>query len=374
MEAGERRPSDDDLRRYLVARADAASRGAGADMVERVAVGLGVLRGSRARTGNRAVRLAVVAAVMLATLLAIGFGTGVLPPPIPSPTPGPTRDPAATAAALQALPTATYPGAGQIAADATSVWVADRTGGLAELDPASGTVLRTVDLPRLASDVLITADSVWVSSDVGPLVRVDRTTLAITEVQAAVGVAIAAGRSGIWLGGTNEVIRIDPATNAISLRVPIPERAADLGVAVTDGAVWVATRTQILQLDPGNGSVRASIAGDATGLVLANGAVWATRGTELLRIDPARAEVTAFVPGFPGGIALAATEDHVWVGGPPGGGGSGAVLGASTLDGWIELTGVLPASVLDVAAATGTLWITPDEDAPGELAYRFAIP
>lgn len=373
MAGNDRRPSDDDLRRYLAARADTAARRAGTDMVERVATGAGLVRGAR-RTGRRALRLAVVTAAVLATLLAIGFGTGVLTPPRPSPTPGPTRDPAFTPQALQQLPAITFAGATQIAADATSVWVADRDGGLAELDPATGAVLRSVDLPRAASDVLLTADSVWVSSELGDLVRVDRTALGITPVPAAVGVALAAGPSGIWLGGTNDVMRIDPASNAVTLRTPVSERSADLGVAVTASDVWVATLTQILRLNPADGSVRSSVAGDASRLAVANGAVWAARGTELVRIDTGTGQATAFVAGFPSGIALSASGAHLWVGGPPGGGGTGIVVGGSSVDGWIELTGVLPASVLDIAAGVGTLWVTPDEGDARTQVYRFATP
>lgn len=371
--AENRRPSDDDLRRYLVARADAAARLAGGDMVERVAARAGLVRGGR-RARADALRVAVAAAALLAALLAIGVGSNLVAPPTPSPTPGPTRDPSATPATLLPLPAAAFAGAGQIAADATAVWVADRSGRLTELDPATGAAGRNLVLPRPASDLLLTADSVWVSSDSGDLVRVDRSTLAITPVSGAVGIALAEGSTGIWLGGSTEVVRVDPSVNAVTLRVPIAERSADLGVAATNGAVWVATRTQILRLDPSDGRVVSSIAGDAARLAASNGAVWATRGTELVRIDATRGEATAFLPGFPGGTGFAASADHLWAGGPPGGGGSGTILGASSIDGWIELRGALSASVLDIAVGAGAVWVTPDEDVAGTEIYRFATP
>ena len=342
-------------------------------MVERVATAVGLVHGRR-RSQARVLRVAAVVAAVLMALLAVGFGTGVLTPPRPTPSPAPTRDPAFTPQALQAQPAVSVPGATQIAADATSVWVADRNGGLSELDPASGAILRSIVLPRIAADILVTTDSVWASTASGNLLRVDRGTLAISEVPASLGVALAAGRSAIWLGGTNQVLRIDPAANAVTLRVGISQRGPELGIAVTDGATWVATSTQILRLDPTTGDIVSSIAGDAARLAVANDAVWATRGTELVRIDATSGAATTFVPGFPGGGALAADADHLWVGGPPGGGGSGVVVGASSVDGWIELTGVMPASVLDLAADAGTLWLTPDEGDDSAAIYRFAIP
>jgi len=373
--------SDGDLRRYLTARAESvAELATGTDMAERVAVEVGLVRpGFQARP--RALRLAVVAAA-LAAVLAVAFGTGVLPPrPTPTPTPNPTPNPTPSASPVpltSPLPLATllsvpFADTGSIAATDGAVWVADRSGSLAELDPASGAVLRTVTLPRAASKLLLTADSVWVASASGDLVRVDRGSLAITAIPGAVGIALASSPDAVWLGGTGEVIRIDPATNAVSLRVPVAGRSADLGIAIVGDGVWVGTRVEIVRLGTADGTVTARIAGDASRLSFGAGFLWAIRGTELLRIDPATTEIQAFIPGMPVPAELVATNDRIWVAGPAAGGPVGTVVGVSVTSDAIEFVAET-VSVRDVAVGGGTIWLVSGADADPGTIHRFTAP
>jgi hypothetical protein len=369
--------SDGDVRRYLAARADAvAERGGGVDMAERVAVEVGLVRpGFQGRT--QLLRVAVVVAV-LAGLLAVAFGTGV-PPPRPTPTPTPNATPSTSAlpvaspATLAALASVGFADTGSVAATDDAVWVADRSGRLAELDPTSGAVLRTVTLPRVASGLLLTGDSVWVASATGDLLRVDRTSLGITAIPGAVGVALTSNPDAVWLGGTDEVIRIDPATNAVSLRVPVPNRSADLGIAIVGDGVWVGTRAEIVRLSAADGSVTARIAGDASRLAFGAGFLWAIRGTELLRIDPATTAIQAFIPGMPTPAELVAKTDRIWVAGPAAGGPVGTVVGVSVTTDVVEFVSAT-VSVRGLAVGRGTIWLVSDSDADPGTIHRFATP
>ena len=369
--------SDGDLRRYLAARADAvAERTAGVDMAERVAVEVGLVRpGFRARP--RLLRLAVVGAA-LAALLAVAFGTGVLPPrPMPTPTPNPTPStsplPVASPSTLATLASVEFADTGSIAATDDAVWVADRSGRLAELDPTTGGVLRTVTLPRAATELLLTGDSVWVASATGDLVRVDRASLGVTAIPGAVGVALASSPGAIWVGGTNEVIRIDPTTNAVSLHVPVANRSADLGIAVVGDGVWVGTRAEIVRLSAADGSVTARIAGDASRLAFGAGFLWAIRGTELLRIDPVTTVIQAFIPGMPTPAELVARSDRIWVAGPAAGGPVGTVVGVSVTTDVVEFLAET-VSVRDLAVGGGTIWLVSDSDADPGTIHRFPTP
>ena len=369
--------SEGDLRRYLAARAEAvAELATGAGMADRVAIEVGLVRpGFQARPSL--LRLAVVAAA-LAVVLAVAFGTGVLPPkPTPTPTPNPTPS-ASLVAQTSPLPLATllsvpFADTGSIAATDDAVWVADRSGSLAELDPASGAVLRTVTLPRAASKLLLTADSVWVASASGDLVRVDRASLAITAIPGAVGIALASSSDAVWLGATDEVIRVDSTTNSVTLRAPVPNRSADLGIAIVGDAVWVGTRVEIVRLNASDGTVTARIGGDASRLAVGAGFLWALRGTELLRIDPATTEIQAFIPGMPVPAELVTTNDRIWVAGPAAGGPVGTVVGVSVATNVVELNADT-VSVRSLAVGAGTIWLVSDADADPGTIHRFTAP
>lgn len=335
-----------------------------------------------------ALTVAIAIGVTLGILLARAIGPGEVggptrPPSSPSPTatasgPGASapasqpasRPPAPSPAALSNLP-AIARTATAIEAGPGTIWAAGPD-GLAELDPVSGTELRSVALPRLASDLLLTDDAVWVASEAGPLVRVDRTTLAITEVAAAIGGSLAEADGRIWLGATDEVVAIDPIAATVTRRVPVADRAAGLGIAVLDGVLHVATRTRIARLDAADGGTLGSIPGDASFLVADAGAIWAGRGTELLRIDPASGEMTVVLAGIPAASPMTSSPGRVWIAGPPGG-GSGQVVVVDLASGSISHVGTLPGSARTIAVAVeaGAAWVATDEDG---TIHRFAVP
>ena len=295
--------------------------------------------------------------------------SGATAVPTTGPSPRPSASPSPAPTALTRLPDLAL-GANAIEAADGAVWIATRAGTLQELDPEDGTVRRSVQLPRVPADLLVTGDSVWAASADGPLMRVDRNTLELREIADAMGTVLADGGDRVWLGSDAQAQRVDAAPGEVTLRVTVPSRGTRAGIAVDATGVWVATLTEIVRLDPATGAVTARIPGDATGLVALDGAVYAKRGTELLAIDAATATVQAFLPGFPTGHPIRAAGRLLWTAGAPGA-GVGGVVALDTAAGRILARGDVPMAVLDLAVTGDAVWVISDES---ETIVRFATP
>lgn len=249
-----------------------------------------------------------------------------------------------------------------------SVWVADSTNRLSELDPVTAEVVRFVDLPRRVVNLVVTADSVWAASDEGDLVTVARLNLDITEVATGPGHALAVGPASIWLGAEDQVVEVDLATTGVVRTLPVANRGASLGLAVDGPALWVASRTEIQRIDPESGAVTARIQGDATSLAAVDGTLWATRGTELLRIDPTRATVLEFIPGLRSSGPIAIEAGTLWI---SGGSGPSALEGWDLESGATRYVAEIPNGGSSLALTSDTIWIGSSE---GAAAYRFRLP
>jgi streptogramin lyase len=112
---------------------------------------------------------------------------------------------------------------GNMAADATSVWLTagcDRK-DLWRIDPDSNTVASTIRLPGVGSDVQIAFGSVWVSTYATP--------------QAGLAKAVLA--------------RLDPATNKVVAQTPIPY-SGQKPLATGDAVLWMGAGSTLLELRP----------------------------------------------------------------------------------------------------------------------------
>lgn len=116
---------------------------------------------------------------------------------------------------------------------------------------------------------------------------------------------IVAGDGGVWasLASHDEVVRIDPATDAIVARIPVGEAPA--GIAVTPGSVWVANRFghSVSRIDTSTNRVVATIrfGGQSDGpssIAVGAGAVWVVVPElgGVVRINPATNATEALVP------------------------------------------------------------------------------
>jgi hypothetical protein len=154
----------------------------------------------------------------------------------------------ATNEVVAEIPVKEAPARKQIAATDEAVWVAS-SGTLERIDPATNVVVATIDLQgRHVSAIAADATAVWVVAITEPtdeggewagtLVRVDPVTNeVVAEIPLGPQVAgyedeVMLGAGSVWVLGVrwfeqedaeygSDLIRIDPATNAIAARIPI---------------------------------------------------------------------------------------------------------------------------------------------------------
>ncbi|HEX2155398.1 MAG TPA: hypothetical protein VHS79_00195 [Actinomycetes bacterium] len=144
--------------------------------------------------------------------------------------------------------------------------------------------------------------------------------------------SMAAGAGALWVAGSDQVTRIDPATNTVAAKIPVAATGAGpAGVAVGAGAVWVPVAvpgalwgidpetnkvtSKIPLGEPLSGSVSVSAAGDTVWVACCgqSGTGVSTSGGRLLRIDPRRKRVVADIALNASPVAIAADTSAAWV-------------------------------------------------------------
>jgi glutamine cyclotransferase len=165
-----------------------------------------------------------------------------------------------------------FPGVDSVAGvtyDGQNVWFA--TGDkLNALDPASGTVLRSID------------------------------------VAAHAGTAF--DGKHLFQIAENRIHQIDPKTGRVLATIPAPAGGGDSGLAWAEGSLWVGhyRERKIYQVDPQTGAVLRTIESNrfVTGVTWVDGelwhATWEGDESELRRIDPRTGEVHESVEMPPG--------------------------------------------------------------------------
>jgi photosystem II stability/assembly factor-like uncharacterized protein len=241
--------------------------------------------------------------------------------------------------------------------------------------------LRTDRVSQVLSDpgasltgIAFGAGSLWVEGGMGML-RVDPVTGKVTA-RIGVGVSVLSfGEGSLWAlehVGDGPLVRIDPATNAVTTFPLPPGKIWDL--AAGEGAVWLSVAMPsagLLRVDPADGRVIARIAGeDLFGQVaVGDGAVWASNGAAVARIDPQTDRVTATVrllsplpasgpsPVLNGSGLLAVAPGVVWVT-RAGNAGQASVLRIDPRTGGFTEAGLGVGRKPQAVAASGTtVWV-----------------
>jgi len=133
--------------------------------------------------------------------------------------------------------------------------------------------------------------------------------------------------SDVWaLTGSHELVRIDARTNAVTLRVHVAGVANSSPVVAGGGALWLdgpgpAGHARLLKIDPATGAISAQttlpVGCSQTAYGLDHGWVMcnAASTVKVLRIDPATARVDAQTGVLPGpAFTFAAGSEGVWLG------------------------------------------------------------
>lgn len=203
------------------------------------------------------------------------------------------------------------------------------------IDPESGEVLGTINVPRAPMSLAVTPEGIWVVNfgGGGNTVRlIDSKTYQIAGEPIETGnapISVAVGDGSVWVVNhdARSVTRIDPVTHEVIASITLSEERHR--IAFGEGAVWVANwhMNSITRIDPQTNQVVGepiSIGHHAGNIAAGLGGVWVTsdyrgpmdgdpKDVVLVRIDPQINQVVETIPvgGHP--IDVEVTEDAVWV-------------------------------------------------------------
>ena len=259
--------------------------------------------------------------------------------------------------------------------------------------PLGDRLMATISVPMAPCAMAVDAQSVWITGNAtGELIRVDPATNAVAgkvTLEAKAGpCGIAIGPDGrIWVAllGTGAVVAVDPVTMEVTARID------DVGPQLWDlkagfGSIWVADRSAhaLLQIDPDKERTVATIpiGTQPSGLAVLPAGVWVSDDADykLRRIDPKTNEVAATIvaAGAPswfaddGAANLVVAErasGHVVTVDP-----GTDTLGAP-LDGWLgPLDGTIVGGVAWIPEGAGRRVGVVNVAAPASEVVRYALP
>ena len=192
--------------------------------------------------------------------------------------------------------------------------------------PPTLVAARPIPVPPQPGVPAVAAGAVWVpSTAAGTVVRVDPATRAVTAAVAAfapttsgltcapfvacqyMNAAVAAG-DDLWVScdACGEVARIDTAANLVTSRIDVAPQPG--GLALGGGFVWAfhTLTPTVSRIDPATGAVSTfAVPGvEGAGIAFARGSVWllsSARPSEVVRLDPRTLAVQARIPLSPSG-------------------------------------------------------------------------
>jgi YVTN family beta-propeller protein len=211
-----------------------------------------------------------------------------------------------------------------IAVGEGSVWIANAGDDtVSQVDPASHSVIDTIDVGRSPTGVAVGAGSVWVAnSGERSVTRINAATRRVVDTIEVGNAprAIAFGGGAVWVAnaGDGTVTRIDATSGAPA--DPIGMTGLPSGLAVDDGGTWVTSEEggSVTHLDPHTGVALAAPIAVGTrpiSVAIGAGAVWVANAGDgsVTRIDPASHRVTGVIDvgGTPAGLALSGAT--LWI-------------------------------------------------------------
>lgn len=177
-------------------------------------------------------------------------------------------------------------------------------------------ILATFDVGGDGWSMTKAGGALWIQVDpmVNAIVRVDTTT-GETLATARGGHKVKAGDEGLWVLGGGWVARLDPATGAENLRLPLGG-----AFALGDGAVWILNADGLHRIDAVTGVAAEPIKSDAAAecsapkdLVVAFKSAWvACKEGKVVRIALNSGETTQ-IRTQAGAHTFAVTDDSIWV-------------------------------------------------------------
>ncbi|MGI9052632.1 MAG: Vgb family protein [Ilumatobacteraceae bacterium] len=214
-----------------------------------------------------------------------------------------------------------------------SVWTSSFEEGLIRrIDPATASVVATIEIPGGPGNYAFTDDGVWVTLHrSGSVSRIDPATNQVVATVHDVGQegsggpqSIAVVGAEIWVGVSNisGVVRIDPATAAIIDTIAIPSGATPCGgMLVTPAAVWMsscAEQTSFTRIDRATNAAAVITTDGYTSIPqLVGDTVWIVVSNEeakaLVGFDPATGEAGVSTPLEAAAYGTAVFADALWL-------------------------------------------------------------
>jgi len=194
---------------------------------------------------------------------------------------------------------------------------------VAVIDPASNTVVDSIQVGVRPSGVAIGAGSVWVANlDDRTLSRIDPNTRSpvgtITLGATPTGIAVGAGAVWVASGLLGTVMRVDPAANLVVKPIDVTFRSHAGTVAFGEGAVWAAFGGGVVaKISPGSNGVAASgVAGmSPSAIAVGEGWVWVANAGDntMSRVNPRTISAVRSITVGRGPSGVAVGDRAVWV-------------------------------------------------------------
>jgi streptogramin lyase len=225
---------------------------------------------------------------------------------------------------------------------------------------------------ELAADIAVTggpdwmvADDValWAKTDSGDVVRIDPATNAIAAtipVGSSSCQGLGAGFGAIWACVDGDIVRIDVATNTVVATIAAGKFNVQGRLVTGFDRVWVLVDggETLAGIDPATNAIATRISLDAVGFDLAidEDSLWvaAANDAAVLRVDPVAGEVVARIGDVPGARSLSVAE-AVWVVG---------AVGTTRIDrATNEVTHRVPVRRGGILATPEAVWVRSEGDA-----------
>jgi hypothetical protein len=255
-----------------------------------------------------------------------------------------------------------------------AVWVPSRRSPnvTTRIDPATNQIVKVVEgTGMLAKSAAVVGDAIWIAGQRDDLAPIDAKTNKVGAKVLGNHPRIAYGFDSIWaVGHQGEPLdRVDPATSQIVASIPLTGTGSDSStennVWVAGPAVWITSGNgALIKVDPATNTVTLRKTLDQaveeakaqTSVPAGNGGdfLWLSLEQGLVRIDPDTGVGLTLIPDVGG--ALAVTDDTVWVGSY-----DGQLYRIDVAANKVDATYEFPAQMTYLAGGYGSLWAASED-------------
>jgi hypothetical protein len=259
--------------------------------------------------------VAVAAALIAAAVIAVMTGRSSQPAAAPGGRPGTAAAPTLLPSSVRARIPLPFGQPGGMAILGSTAWISDWSASqIVGVDLATGQVTRTVrvgDQQDEPTSMTSGAGSLWVLDFSGLLLRIDPASGAITRrfPVPGLGADVAYGDGFIWVitdepaagGGHEHLYKIDPSRNVIKKAAPIPGTGPACAAFPGPHGIWIgcAGVNHITLINQDSFKPAESLHVDSGGytpqIVPGRNAVWVLTPSGLARADPATGRITAII-------------------------------------------------------------------------------